>query len=431
MRILNITNQVPYPAVSGAPLRTYNMLRRLAREHEVYLAAFTETDEHNDGLANLLQTCREVVTVRRKSLKQSMHFGKILTSLLHGEPPETRLSFSEDLAREIQDLVNRVNFDIVLIEHGSMGLYLEALPAKLRKKAVWVLHDIDFDKFMRIANITQRKGAKARAWIHAKMMKRWQPQFASQFRYCVTVSEPDRKLLLSANGNLRVCVSPNGVDTNHYRPLPDETTAAEILFVGNMGYEPNADAAVYFCREVLPLVRREVPDVKVWIVGIDPGPSVTRLGGDKVFITGAVPDVRPYYKRSRVCIVPLRAGSGTRLKILEAMALGRPVVSTSIGCEGLNATEGENLLIADDSKRFAEQIVRLLTDSEFRAGITQNARQFVTALYDWDVIAERLMNDFRQFAGQNGNGEDCSSDQVWVDQHLQAPSSEPRVQGHA
>lgn len=410
MRLLNITNQVPYPLISGAPLRTYNILRRLARDYEVYLAAFTETEEQREELAHLLHICREVVTVRRKSLKEAMHFGKVLTSLLQGEPPEIRLAFSEDLAREIQRLVDRVDFDVVLIEHGSMGMYLEALPSRLRKRAVWVLHDIDFDKFMRIAHITPRKGAKMRAWIHAKMMRRWQPQLASLFGFCVTMSEADRRLLLSANGSLRVGVSPNGVDTNRYRPLPDESTAAEILFVGNMGYEPNADAAVYFCEEVLPLIRRRVPDVKVWIVGIEPGSSVTRLAGNGVFITGGVPDVSFYYKRSKVCVVPLRAGSGTRLKILEAMALGRPVVSTSMGCEGLSVVDGENLLIADDNKLFAEQVVRLLTDSELRARIARNARQFVTASYDWDVIAEKLMNDLRQVAGQQRNGECFAND---------------------
>jgi sugar transferase (PEP-CTERM/EpsH1 system associated) len=380
--------------MSGAPLRTYNVLRRLARDNEVYLAAFTASEEQREGVSHLLEFCQEVVTVKLTSMKEMVHLGKMLTCILRWDPPELRLGFSEDLARKIRELTERVDFDIVQIEHGSMGMYLEALPAELRKRAVWTLHDIDFDKFMRLARIEKNKSTKLRAWIHAMTMRRWQPRVAACFGYCVTMSEADRQLLLAANGSLAVGVSPNGVDTRHYCPLPDEGNASEILFIGNMGYRPNADAAIYFCNQVLPLIRRNVPDIKVWIVGINPGTSVKQLQGSGVCVTGSVSDVVPYYKRSKICVVPLRAGSGTRLKILEAMALGRVVVSTSIGCEGLNVVDGEHIVVANDSRTFAEQTVRLLASDELRAKIAANARAFVVASYDWDVIVEKLMSDF-------------------------------------
>jgi glycosyltransferase involved in cell wall biosynthesis len=297
-----------------------------------------------------------------------------------------------------------VDFDIVLIEHGSMGMYLEGLPERLHKRAVWVLHDIDFDKFMRIAHIERRKEAKIRAWTHAMMMRRWQPHFASRFGLCVTMSEADRRLLSSVNSNLKIEVSPNGVDTNQYRQLSDEGHGSEMLFIGNMGYQPNADAAVYFCGEVLPLIRREIADPKLWIVGINPGESVKQLTGNGVFVTGAVPDVVPYYQRSKVCVVPLRAGSGTRLKILEAMALGRAVVSTSKGCEGLDVIDGEHILIADNPDLFAKQVTKLLTDRDLRARLATKAREFVVASYDWDTIAQRLLDNFNGIASQAQSG---------------------------
>ena len=360
--------------------------------------AFSASEEQREGVAHLLGFCREVVSVGLKSLKEMMHFGKALNSMLQGEPPELRLGFSEELAQRIHDLTERVDFDIVQIEHGSMGMYLEALPAELRKRTVWILHDIDFDKFMRIARIEESKSTQLRAWIHAITMKRWQPRVAGRFGYCVTMSEADRQLLLSTNGDLTVGVSPNGVDTHHYRPLADEDDGPQMLFIGNMGYQPNADAAVYFCSEVLPLIRQDVPDAKLWIVGINPGASVRQLQGKGVIVTGSVPDVVPYYKRSKVCVVPLRAGSGTRLKILEAMALGRAVVSTSIGCEGLRAVDGKHILVANDSKTFAEQTVKLLANTELRARIATNAREFVVSSYDWDAIADNLVSDFERIA---------------------------------
>jgi len=407
MRILDITNQIPFPLMSGAPLRTYNILRRLARDHEVFLAAFAAGKKQEEGVSHLLEFCREVVTAKHRNLRDGIHPGRILTSVLRREPPEIRIGFSDELADRIRQLADRVDFDVVLVEHGSMGLYLDALPQHLQQRAVWVLHDIDFDKFMRIARIEPSKQTKLRAWVHARMMRRWEPQFANHFGLCVTMSEADRQILLAANESLRVEVSPNGVDTTHFRPLPDEGETHEMLFIGNMGYQPNVDASIYFCNEVLPIIREEVVDSKLWIVGIDADASVQRLEGNGVFVTGGVPDVVPYYERSSVCVVPLRAGSGTRLKILEAMALGRAVVTTSIGCEGLEVVDGEHLMVADDSKRFAEQIVKLLTDRELRARIAARAREFVVASYDWDAIANRLMDSLDGVANQGRQSSAC------------------------
>ena len=405
MRILIITNQIPYPLVSGAPLRTYNILRRLAADCEVYLAAFTATEEQRAGVVKLREICQEVLTVNQERIKEALQFGKVLKSLSEGEPPEVRLAFSEEMAREIRKLADRVDFDIIQIEHGSMGMYLDALPSRKRERAVWILHDIDFDKFARMASVERRADRKLRAWMHAKAMRLWQPRFASLFRYCVTMSEADRRLLLSANSGLRVEVSPNGVDASQYQLLPDDGGTADMLFIGNMGYQPNVDAVVYFCREVLPLIRENVREAKLWIVGINPAEAVRRLDGDCVVVTGAVPDVVPYYRRASVCVVPLRAGSGTRLKIMEAMALGRPVVSTSKGCEGLDVVDGEHIRIADDSASFAKRTTELLEDNQLRARLAMKAREFVATSYDWDVISKRLVGDYVDLIKQD---RDCS-----------------------
>jgi glycosyltransferase involved in cell wall biosynthesis len=385
---------------SGAPIRTYNVLRRFAETSDVYLAAFWSTEEQKNGIAHLREFCREVVAVRYKPLKERLRISKVLGALLRGEPPELRVAYSDEFADKIRQLTNRVEFDIVQIEHGMMGLYLEALPTRLRKRAVWMLSDIDFIKYQRIARIERSRFARTRARFHAAMLRRWQPRLARSFGLCLTMTEVDRDLILAADSSLRVEVSVSGVDTSQFRPVADESDNAELLFVGNMRYEPNVDAMVYFCREVLPVIRRQVADATLRIVGINPGQSVKELEGNGVIVTGGVPDVVPYYKGARVCVVPLRAGSGIRAKITEAMALGRPVVSTSLGCEGLNVTDGQDILIADDSMAFAEQTVRLLKDSALRARIAANARQKVMALYDWDVIAAQLLKRFETLARQ-------------------------------
>jgi len=230
------------------------------------------------------------------------------------------------------------------------------------------------------------------------MMRRWEPCYAERFGRCITVSEADRRLLRTVNPRLQVDVVANGVDTKVYQPLPQEGTSPSLLFIGKMSYRPNGDAVLYFCREILPRIRRMIGEVEMWIVGKDPLPEVRQLNGDGVYVTGRVDDVVPYYSRSTACVVPLRAGGGTRLKILEAMALGRPVVSTSVGAEGLDVVDGEHLLIADSPEQFAEKTVRLLTDRALYQRITTNARQLVVTRYDWDAIAGQLMQIYAEMS---------------------------------
>jgi glycosyltransferase involved in cell wall biosynthesis len=186
-----------------------------------------------------------------------------------------------------------------------------------------------------------------------------------------------------------------------YRPLPHEDTSPSLLFIGNMGYPPCVDAVLYFCREIFPRIRRATGAAELWIVGRDPQPEVLQLNGNGVHVTGQVDDVIPYYRQSAVCVVPLRAGGGTRLKILEAMALGRPVVSTAIGCEGLEVIDGEHLLIADDPDQFAEKTVRLLTNRKLYDHISTNGRKLAETRYDWDNIAGRLMQVYAEMSEQH------------------------------
>ena len=315
---------------------------------------------------------------------------------LAGRPLELRFEYSKELADRIRHLVSTVGFDVVQIEHSFMALYLETIPPDAQCKRILVFHNVAFDQFNGIFRIERRPITRMRALIHSLMMRRWEPRYAERFDRCIAVSEVDRELLLAANPRLQVDVIPNGVDTQVYQPLPQGSAPPSLLFIGKMSYPPCTDAALYFCREILPGIRHVIGNVETWIVGREPPPEVMRLQGDGVHITGWVDDVVPYYRRAAVCVVPLRAGGGTRLKILEAMALGRAVVSTTVGCEGLDVVDGEHLLIADSPEQFAEKTVRLLTDGALYQAIATNARQLVVTRYDWDAIARQLMQVYAE-----------------------------------
>lgn len=395
MRILMITDTLPYPLIGGDRIRIYNLLRRVASRHEVSLASLIEKpDEAFEGVPHLQQFCVRVETANYQRRKRLAYIPGMLGYAIRGNPPELYLLHSEELESKIKQLVSTTDFDIVQIE-SRMGLYLDLLPVNGHFKSVLMFQNFTFQQDNRVFHIERQWTKKIRPLINSIAMHSWEPRHAERFTRCTTVSEIDQQFLQKANSRLRINVIPNGVDIQNYKPLP-ENAQPVLMFVGNMGYPPCADAVLYFCQEILPLIRRKIAAVEMWIVGRNPRPEVLQLDGDGVHITGQVGEVLPYYQRSAVCVVPLRAGGGTRLKILEAMALGRPVVSTTIGCEGLDVVDGEHLMVADDPEQFAEKTVRLLTDRGLYQDITANGRQLVETHYDWDIISGQLMDMYAE-----------------------------------
>lgn len=399
MNVLFITPYFPYPPTAGNPIRNYNLLKRIGNLHYVWLLTFDSADILPHHIEHLKSWCQDIILAKPPSVSGALDRPwDLVTYMASGTPPDLRFYYSEDMADTIRGLCQRVDFDVVQVEDSYMGLYLNQVPPGLRARSVLTFHDVVFEKQARMAGIERRLPRKIRLWFDSWTMRRWEPFFAERFGYCVTVSARDREILLSLNPDLRVKVIPNGTDTNLLQPLPEPSSPPSIIFVGSMGYFPNADAAIHLCRDILPLLQQKVSDLQTWIVGNRPGAELLKWQSEQIHITGLVEDVVPYYKDAHVCVIPLRAGGGTRLKILEAMALGRPVVSTSIGCEGLDVVDGHHLLIADDPQAFADAVFRLLRDDVLRKQIVTNALELVRKVYDWNTIADQLMSLYSELA---------------------------------
>lgn len=398
VRILYISDSLPYPLYGGTAVRYYNLLRRIAAQNEVWLITFLDATGESVDLAPLQKFLQHVETVKLPHHDHVAYVPGLIQYGLQGKPFELSFYHSDELTRRIGELTTQVDFDLAEIVHSHMALYRDALAPRLYAKSILTFIDVQFQKSQRISRIARQPDKKLRAWIYAKMMRRWEPTYADHFGRCIVMSETDRHLLLGVNPGLRVRVVPNGVDTHAYQPLTQNGASASLIFIGSMHYGPCVDAALFFCNEVLPRLRQKVGAVEFWIVGKNPSRAVNALNGNGVHVTGRVDDPVPYYQHSTVCVVPLRAGGGTRLKILEAMALGRPVVSTTLGCEGLDVVDGEHLLIADDPEQFAAQTARLLNDAALYARLVANARQLVVARYDWDTIAHDLQNVYAELA---------------------------------
>lgn len=398
MRILVVSDMAPYPPMTGTPLRIFNLLRRVAVEHDVWLATFTRTREEAEGISSLGEFCAGVESVELPNYGALSRPSGLVRNLLSGSPPDLRLYDSPELSDVARRLTAKVEFDVVQVENSYMAFYLDRISRSARTVTVLDCIDVVYRKYERMSRLEPKPARKVRTWLHGRMMRKWEPRQAARFDCCLTMSEADRRELLVANPQIRGRVVPNGVDTERMQPLHSHDGPPALVFVGNMQYRPNADAVVAFCESVLPRVRHAMGRVEMWIVGTDPGPEVLRLDGDGVHVTGRVEDVRPYYARSTVCVVPLRAGSGTRLKILEAMALGRPVVSTPVGCEGIEARDGEHLLIAKDPDELAAKTIELLSNDQLRDRVAGSARELVVSTYDWDVIAKGLIGVYKELS---------------------------------
>lgn len=390
MNILLITDILPYPPISGDRIRTYQLAKQIAKHHDLTLAGFVEESTEIDCVTPLEAFCKRVLPIPEKRKHPVHHLPGLLRYALSGKPPELKFKYSSDLVRQVRESMRHERFDLVQVEHSTLALYRAALDCGAQTRWILVFQNITYQQYGRLARVQVGVSFRMRARLNAWWMRHWEPRYAARYDQCVVVSDADRQELLRANPALRIGVIPNGVDTRQHQLLAPSDRPPALLFVGTMSYGACADAAQYFCHEILPRIQALNGPVQTWIIGSNPPLAVRKLDGGDVHVTGFVPDVVRYYAQSHVCVVPLRAGGGTRLKILEAMALGRPVVSTTIGAEGLDTIPGRHLLLADSPDSFAREVCRLLADADLRQRIVEQARSFVVEHHDWDVIGLRL-----------------------------------------
>lgn len=401
MRILVLANLIPEPPDSGARIRLHHLLRRVSERHEITLACHLWDPEIEGARVREAEAyCRRVVAREVLAPPLRRLVPASVVRIARGEPPEFALRWSESLAAAVGALAKEVDFDLVQVEEHFMVPYLRRLPSSSTALRAVTLHNIGSVQSLRFARIGG--GAVRPLWHlgNVPALRRWERRELPRFDRVIVVSEEDRRRLAGAVPGLDPSVVPNGVDTDALRPLPEAEGPPSFLFVGDMNYGPCADGARYFARRVFPRIRREIGDARFWIVGRDPRPEVRSLEGEGVRVTGGVPDVKPYYERCRALVVPLRAGGGTRIKILESMALGRPVVSTSIGAEGLELQDGLHYRRADGERALADSVLRVVRDPEGSRRMAARARRFVEERCDWKVAADAQLRVYEELAAR-------------------------------
>ncbi len=404
MNILFLTPQVPYPIRQGTALRNYHLIEGLAERHTVSLLSFLELGQPADpaGWGPLTSLCRRIVTVPAPPRSGRQR----LLGLIRSRRPDMALRlwsrpFADRLARWLED----ESFDIVHVEGIELAPYVPLLEEASScplilfddHNAEYVLQKRAFQTDWRIP---RRWHAAVYSFVQWRRLCRFEADVCRRADRVVAVSETDRAALENLVPGLSVGVITNCINTAAYAPsasVPHETVPAfTLLFTGKMDYRPNIDATLWFGREIWPLVKAQEPDATWGIVGKSPHPRLDPLRADPaVTITGEVPEIIPYFQAAKLYIIPVRMGGGTRFKLLEAMAAGTPVVSTTVGAEGVPVRSGRELLLADCPTDFAAAAIRLLRDATLTDQLTAASLALVREQFDWRTVVPNLERIYR------------------------------------
>jgi polysaccharide biosynthesis protein PslH len=391
LRILWLKTELLHPVDKGGRIRTYQMLRELKREHYVTYLTLDDGTAAPDAAELAAEYCDELVRIPfRRTTNFSLRFWfEVARSVLSPLP----YTISRYRSAAFRDALGRLaatgSFDVIVCDFLTPAINV---PAALPCPAVLFQHNVEAAIWRRHYEVARGPLHKAFLWLEWRRVRLFERRACHRFDHVITVSEEDRTTTLNEYGVAASAV-PTGVDTAYFRPAVDaQRRPHHLVFTGSMDWLPNIDGMKYFVREVLPLVKDKVPDVTLTIVGREQGADVRALAAEAgITVTGRVPDVRPYIDEAAAFIVPLRIGGGTRLKIYEAMAMECPVVSTTVGAEGLPLKDGSEILLADASPAFADAVVRVITDTEFGAKLARRGADEVRTRFGWHRAAQEFV----------------------------------------
>jgi glycosyltransferase involved in cell wall biosynthesis len=410
------------PLDKGGKLRTWHLMRHLAPRHSITYLSFEDPSQTSADRAGMDEVCRRLFTIpRRDAAKGSWRFYADAARYLLDRAPYAVAKYrSAAYRRTLSDLLSASSFDAVVCDFLPPAINL---PERLPCPSILFTHNVEAEIWRRHAETAANAASRVMLGRQWRRMLRFEAAALRRFDLVLAVSDADGQTferLYPGALKAPVHVVQTGVDTDYFWPAlaPGAARAAvpaaasgaaaaaalpavpatapsaappgraHLVFTGSMDWLPNEDGMTYFCREILPRIRQAEPDATVAIIGRSPTPAVKKLGEiPGVEVTGRVDDVRPHIARGAVYIVPLRIGGGTRLKIFEAMAMGKAVVSTTVGAEGLPVTPTRDIVLADEPARFAQAVVHLIRDPQTRRGIEAAARRLVVEKYDWSTVA--------------------------------------------
>jgi polysaccharide biosynthesis protein PslH len=399
MNILQLAPRIPFPLSDGGKVAVYNITKHLSlRGHKVTLVAYN--DRETNDLKELEKICD--LRIVNKTTKDSIIGG--LANIFSKLPYKISKYITKEFQLALEEIIKTKSFDIVHVEQLHMAYY--GVLCKNKFKLPIVLRQQNVESMI-VARFVDQIKIPVISWYLQRQFQRiykYESSMIELFDKCCAITKIDESVLKEMNANTRSCVLHAGVDSkyfNHNNLFPKIINS--ICFFGSYGWIPNRDGIVWFIKNILPLILHQVPTATLYIIGKDIPKEIYRYENDHIVIRGYVPEIQQEIPKYEVAVVPLRIGGGVRIKILESFAMKIPVVSTKIGCEGIEVTDSENILIGDTSKAFAEQVIKLLIDKKLREHISNNAYSFVEQKYRWEVIAMQLEDIYKNIISSNQN----------------------------
>jgi len=389
MKILWVKANKILPVHSGGDLRSFNILRQLARREEVIFFSYYDGPADTEYEKNLQEqlpgaVCASTGRKRGSVVARGLDY---LLRLPSSAPYAVSRFSSRNVREQFEDCILERKPEVAVCDFLDAAVNF---PQHLDIPAVLFQHNVESEIWRRHATNGSRRLKRLMYRTEFSKMLRYEREAMERFDHIIAVSEHDKKLMSAWTPAERITVVPTGVDIGQFRPDQSIREKPLVVFVGAMDWEPNVDAMNYFCAEIWPLVNAEIPEAKFRIVGRNPDRRVKSLESSSVEVTGRVPSVVQHLREAAAVVVPLRIGGGTRIKIYEAMATGKAVVSTTVGAEGLDVHHGRDILLEDDARAFAASVIKLLKDEQFRRHVG-NAAAALASQYDWPMIGDKFV----------------------------------------
>jgi len=400
VKILVLTPNLPYPLNNGGLIRVYHLIVNLGKEHDITVICKEPDNEKQTYGLNVLRNAGITIETVPIAINQKAHLKRFyqLLSLFSKRPYQFKQYYSTAMQKKIDKHLKEYSYDALLVEFSQMGYYTldTDIPSLVDQ------HNVEYEIMRRTYETEQNWLRKYLAYNEWKKYHHQEIENCKKFSACVTTSRRDAEILQERAPELHCHVVPNGVDSTFFTPNEASGSPVEdgnmILFTGTISYYPNVEGILWFYKSIWPLIIEKRPQTVFCIAGKSPSAEVQAIADtdESVIVTGLVDDMRDYYNRASVVVVPLRVGGGTRLKILEAMSMSKAIVSTSIGAEGIEHTNGTNISIKSSPQEFSDAVVEILNDSVLRKELGRNARDLIDAKYDWVAVGEKLSGIFEQ-----------------------------------
>lgn len=404
MKILFLSQIVPYPPHGGVLQRGYNIIRQLSKYNDVHLLAYVHPDtllsedDINKAKDELLKYCKKVEFFDLWVKKSAFYkFTGLMWSLVSRYPFSVIAHYSPALKKRVIQLTQAQSFDIV---HYDTLALCRFSTGKTPTTKMLTHHNIESKLMERRAAFEKNPLIKMYLKLQVRRLKFYEAFLIDKHASNIVMSDIDGNELKKYKSRINVDVIPNGVDTNYYKPGP-EGNEPSLVYTGGMNMFANRDAVMEFLLRIWPIIKKEIPEVKFYAVGQDPPEELKELSKiDKnIIVTGFVDDIRPIVQAAFLYVVPLRVGGGTRLKVLDALSTGKAILSTSVGCEGIEVIDGENIIIADEPEIFAKKAIELLEDPGKRLSLGKAARKLAENKYDWKVIGRQMQSIYERSVG--------------------------------